>query len=97
MSVEQRLSEVLTEKLGYYVPIEKIGYETVGFMKDEIDEALVKLDVIDHLAEPIYADSASYTDADGNYYLLLSIETGLPDPYEVWLVNDEVVSDFVEE
>lgn len=97
MSVEQRLSEVLTEKLGYYVPIEEIGYETLAFMLDEIDEAIIKLEVINHLAEPIYVDSANYTDAEGNYYLLLSIETGLPDPYELWLVNDEIVRDFVDE
>lgn len=97
MPVEQRLSEVLTKRLGYYVPISEIGYETIAFMKDEIDEAIIKLEVINHLAEPIYADSANYTDAEGDYYLLLSIETGLPDPYEVWLVNDEIVRGFVDE
>ncbi|WP_233190065.1 hypothetical protein [Sporosarcina sp. P35] len=63
-------------------------------MRDEVDERLVPLHVIDHLADPILADSASYTDEKGNFYLVIIIETGLPEPYEVWLVNDEIVPDF---
>lgn len=94
MAVEQRLSQVLTKKLGYYVPISEIGYESMSFYKDEVDEQLVPSHIIEHLAEAINADIASYTDVDGNYYLVIIIETGLPEPYEVWLVNDEVVIDF---
>lgn len=96
MGAEQRLSQVLTKKLGYYVPISEIGYETIWFTKEEVDEALVPPHIIEHLAEPIIADSASYTDAEGNYYLVIIIETGSPEPYEVWLVNDEVVANFTE-
>ena len=94
---EQRLSQVLTKKLGYYVPIREIGYETLWFIKDEVDAALVPPNIIEHLAEPIIADSASYTDNDGNYYLVLIIETGYPEAYEVWLVNDKVVPDFLDD
>lgn len=94
MAAEQRLSQVLTKKLGYYVPISEIGYESMSFYKDEVDEQLVPSHIIEHLAEAINADSASYTDVDGNYYLVIIIETGLPEPYEVWLVNDEVVGDY---
>lgn len=86
MAAEQRLSQVLTKKLGFYVPISEIGYETIWFMKEEVDETLVSPHIIEHLVEPTIADSASYTDADGNYYLVIIIETGNPDPYEVWLV-----------
>lgn len=96
MAAEQRLSQVLTKKLGYYVPISEIGYETIWFMKDEVDEQLVPPHIIDHLAEPIISDSASYTDVDGNYYLVIIIETGLPEPFEMWLLNDEVVKNFTE-
>ena len=95
MAAEQRLSQVLSKKLGYYVPISEIGYETIWFMKEEVDETLVPPHIIEHLAEPIIADSASYTDAEGNYYLVIIIETGNLEPYEVWLVNDEVVLDFL--
>ncbi|RUL54156.1 hypothetical protein [Lysinibacillus antri] len=95
MAAEQRLSQVLTKKLGYYVPISEIGYETIWFMKDEVDNKLIPPQIIEHLAQPIIANSASFTDADGNYYLVIIIEIGLPEPYEVWLVNDEIVSDFL--
>ncbi|RUL49800.1 hypothetical protein [Lysinibacillus antri] len=88
MSAEQRLSQVLTKKLGYYVPISEIGFESLSFYKDEIDETLVPLHIIDHLVELIVANSASYTDVAGNYYLVIIVETGLSEPYEVWLVND---------
>lgn len=96
MTAKHRLSQVLTTKLGFYVPTSKIGYETMSFYKDEVDETLVAPYIIEHLAEPIIADSASYTDADGNYYLVIIIEAGLPEPYEVWLVNDKVISNFTE-
>ncbi|MCP1143654.1 hypothetical protein [Lysinibacillus endophyticus] len=96
MTAEKRLSQVLTKKLGYYVPISKIGYETMSFYKDEVDEQLVPAHIIEDLAEPIMADSASYTDEDGNYYLVIIIETGLVEPYEVWVVNDSVEKNFVE-
>ncbi|SOC34819.1 hypothetical protein [Ureibacillus acetophenoni] len=96
MSTEHRLSEVLTNKLGYYVPVSEIGYETIWLMKDEVDTQLIPKYLLDNLGDPIVADSASYTDANGNYYLLISVETGLPIPYEVCLVNDEIVSDFLD-
>ena len=96
MSVEHRLSEVFTSKLGYYVPINQIGYETIRLMKDEVDTMLIPKYILDNLGDPIVADSASYTDANGKYYLVIIIETGLPEPYEVWLVNDEVVRNFLD-
>ncbi|RKQ12985.1 hypothetical protein [Ureibacillus endophyticus] len=57
MTAEQRLSQVLTKKLGYYVPISAIGYETMSFYKEEIDPTLVPPHIIGHLADPINADS----------------------------------------
>lgn len=95
MSAEHRLSQVLTKKLGYYVPISEIGYETMFFYKEELDPTLVPLHIIDHLAEPIKADSASYTDGDGNFYLVIIMETGQVEPSEIWLVNDKVVPNFI--
>lgn len=53
MAAEQRLSQVLTKKLGFYVPISEIGYETIWFMKEEVDETLVSPHIIEHLVEPI--------------------------------------------
>lgn len=91
-----RISEVLFQKYGYYVPLAEIGYESHLFYKEEIDEELVPTSVIDHLEGPISTESASYTDAEGNYYLVIQVETGAVEPYEVWLVNDVVVPNFVE-
>lgn len=95
MQVEQRLAQVLMKKLRRYVSTASIYDEVIWFLKSEVDERLVPADTISHLADPIIADSASYTDELGNFYLLITIETGDPEPYEVWLVNDVVVPHFV--
>lgn len=41
-----RITEVLFQKYGYYVPLEEIGYESHLFYKEEIDEELVPTSVI---------------------------------------------------
>ena len=92
-----RISEVLFQKYGYYVPLAEIGYESHLFYKEEIDEQLVPMNIIDHLEGPILTESASYTDSADNYYLVIQVETGYVDPYEVWLVNDEVKRDFLDD
>ncbi|WP_312505954.1 hypothetical protein [Lysinibacillus sp.] len=92
-----RISEVLFQKYGFYVPLVEIGYESYTFYKEEIDEALVPASVIEHLEEPILTESASYIDLEGNYYLVIQVETGAVEPYEVWLVNDEVVPHFAKQ
>lgn len=90
-----RISEVLFQKYGLYVPLAEIGYESYLFYKEEIDEQLVPASIIEHLEDPILTESASYTDIEGNYYLVIQVETGTVEPYEVWLVNDEVKHDFL--
>ena len=90
MNTITRISEVLFQKYGYYVPLAEIGYESHLFYKEEIDEQLVPMNIIEHLEGPILTESASYTDSVGNYYLVIQVETGAVDPYEVWLVNHEV-------
>lgn len=90
-----RISEVLFQKYGYYVPISEIGYESNTFYKEEIDEQLVPPFVQEHLENPIQTESANYTDAKGDYYLVIQVETGDVEPYEVWLINDEVQHDFL--
>ena len=91
-----RISEVLFQKYGYYVPLKEIGYESHTFYREEIDEDLVPASVLERLEEPIQTESASYTDAKGDYYLVIQVETGNVTPYEVWLVNGEVVPNFLE-
>lgn len=92
-----RISEVLFQKYGFYVPLAEIGYESHIFYKEEIDEQLVPASVIEHLEDPISTESASYTDIEANYYLVIQVETGVVEPYEVWVVNDEVQHDFLDD
>jgi len=94
MRAIQRLTEVLEKKLGKDISLHEIGYETMGFMHDEIDEELVPLYIVAYVTEPIIFHSANYTDEEGNYYTLMLIETGGENPYEVWLVNDKLVPSF---
>lgn len=96
MNVITRMTDVLLRKYGFYVPVSEIGVESHILYKEEIDEQLIAREVIDHLADPISTESANYTDTEGNYYLLIQVEIGNIEPYEVWLVNGEVVNKFTE-
>lgn len=91
-----RLVEVLEQKLGKEIELQDIGYETVCLMHDEIDTEMVPMSVISKLAEPVSCDCANYTDDEGNYYTLISIEIENASPYEVWLIDDKVVPQFTE-
>lgn len=91
-----RLAEVLEQKLGKEIELKDIGYETVCLMHDEIDTKMVPMSVISKLAEPVSYDCANYTDDEGNYYTLISIEIEDASPYEIWLIDDKVVPQFAE-
>ncbi|UNT55617.1 hypothetical protein [Lysinibacillus capsici] len=96
MKAIQRLTEVLKQKLGREILIEEVGYETMSFTHEEIDEELVPPYMIAFVEAPILCHSANYTDAEGNYYTLMLVETGDETPYEVWLVNDKLMTNFLE-
>lgn len=91
MIAVNRLIEILEEKLGKVIELHEIGYETVWLMPDEIDEQLVPIHAIAHLADLVICESANYTDEKGNYYTLIVVETGNIENYEVLLKNDEVI------
>lgn len=91
MIAVKRLIKILEEELGKVIELHEIGYETVWLMHEEIDERLVPIHVIAHLADPIICESANYTDEKGDYYTLIVVETGNIENYEVLLKNDEVV------
>ncbi|WP_107943544.1 hypothetical protein [Metasolibacillus fluoroglycofenilyticus] len=96
MNAIQRLTEVLQQKLGKEIPLQEVGYETMSFTHEEIDEALVPPYMIAFVEAPILCHSANYTDIEGNYYTLMLVETGDETPYEVWLVNDKLMTNFLE-
>lgn len=97
MKVLMRIAEVLELKLGKIIPLHEIGYETISLMCEEIDEEIIPENIISVLSEPVVCDSANYTDDEGNYYTLISIETGNLESYEVWMVNDKIIKDFIGE
>ncbi|WP_016995601.1 hypothetical protein [Lysinibacillus boronitolerans] len=92
MNAFKRLAEVMLEKYGISVPLSEVGMESVTLFKEEFDENLVPAGVIDHLEGPIETESASYTDGNGDEYLVILVETDSVDPYEVRLLNGEVIS-----
>lgn len=96
MTAIMRLAEVLEQRLGKEIQFQDIGYESVCLMHDEIDTEMVPMSVISKLAEPVICDCANYTDDKGNYYTLISIEIENTSPYEVWLIDDKVVPQFIE-
>ena len=74
MNTILRISEVLFQKYGFYIPISEIGYESHSFFKEEIDGQLVAPFVLEHLENPIQTECANYTDAEGNYYLVIQVD-----------------------
>ena len=96
MRAIQRLMEGMMDKYGIYVPLSEIGYESHLLYKEEIDEQLVPAVVLEYLAGPLETESASYTDHVGTEYLVILVEMDQPEPYEVWLVDDEVQRDFLQ-
>lgn len=96
MKAIMRLVEVLEKKLRKEIQLQDIGYETVCLMHDEIDIEMIPMSIISKLAEPVVCDCSNYTDDEGNYYTLISIETNDEKHYEVWLIDDKVVPHFLE-
>ena len=94
MNVENRITQVLTMKLGFYVPTNEIEHETLWLFKDELDPLIADKSIIHQLDETVIAHSASYEAEDGTYYLLLQVLLKDNTFHEVWLVNDQVVPDF---
>lgn len=92
MNAFKRLAEVMLEKYGISVPPSEVGMESVILFKEEFDENLVPAGVVDHLEGPIETESASYIDDKGDEYLVILVETNSVDPYEVWLLNGELIS-----
>ena len=97
MTIEQRMVQVLTQKLGFYEPVEAIGYETLWLHKDEIDERLVPSYLMKQLEETVIFSSASYEAEDGTYYLLMQLLLPNDEIHEIWLVDDVVIVDFAEQ
>ena len=93
MEVFQRIIDGMNKLIGKAISIDEVGYESILFEKEEIDETLIPTSILAPLPEPIVTSSVDFTDTDGNYYLYLSVsrdEINKP-PYEVWLVNGEVI------
>jgi len=84
----------LERKLGKKIPLHEVGYETISFTHEEIDEEYVPSYMIAFVEEPILCHSANYKDVERNYFTLMLIETGGENFHEVWLVNDKLGPNF---
>lgn len=93
MNVFQRFTDGIKVLTAEEITIDEIGYETLWFEKEEIDESLITLEILNPLEEPIVTTSVDYTDKEGDYYLFLVIDREAinMNPYEVWLKNGEII------
>lgn len=93
MKALQRFLEGMNRLIGKSISLNEIGYESIEFEKEEIDKMLIPSVILEPLPEPIVTSSVDYTDWEGNYYLYLTVSSESIDspPYEVWLVNGEVI------
>ena len=97
MNADVRLAHVLTHKLGIEVSELAIGHETMWIGKSEVDPHLIESEIIEQLGEMVTVNSASYETDDGTYYLLICVKLLDETIHEIWLVNDEVHPDFLDD
>ena len=62
------------QKKGKVVSIDEIGYETVWLYKEEVDDFLIPLDVLETLDEVVVASSILYIDENGDEYMRLAVQ-----------------------
>ena len=91
----QSISVFLKEfekRMNKKITIDDIGYETVWLYKEEVDEVLIPLDVLETLDEVVVASSVLYVDENGDEYMRLAVqdhETLEYDKYVRWFINSE--------
>lgn len=82
---------VFKKQTGITILLNEIGYETVSLYKDEIDEVLIPLDVLETLDDLVVASAISYTDENGDEYMCIAVqdsETLEFDKYVRWFINN---------
>jgi hypothetical protein len=89
--VKFRLQEGIYKLLGIAIDVDDIEEGYVGFIRDEIQGEAIPEYVMDVLAEPVMAESFGYRDGKNDYYEVCHLYYVGPNPYEVWLKNDEVI------
>lgn len=80
----------LKKQKGIEVSLNEIGYETISLYKDEIDELLIPLEVLETLDELVVASTIVYTDEHGDEYMRIAVqdsETLAYDKYVRWFIN----------
>ncbi len=93
MNIVEKLSKVLRDRVGIYVPQEEVAVESVQLYADEIDEKLIPSEMLKGLTEPIQAELASYRNEHGVEYLFIRFEIGKGTPLEILVIDDEVMSE----
>lgn len=77
---------------GKEVSIDEIGYETVSLYKEEIDEALIPLNVLETLDEMVVASSILFTDENGDEFTRIAVQDSTTlefNKYVRWFINNE--------
>lgn len=97
MNADERLTNVLTQKLGIEVSELAVSHETMWLRKDEVNPILVTPALLEQLGETVIINSASYETEEGVYYLLICILLPNEIVHEIWLVNDEIQSEFLDD
>ncbi|ODV53737.1 MULTISPECIES: hypothetical protein [Lysinibacillus] len=81
---------VFKQQKGIEISLNEIGYETISLYKDEIDEMLIPIDVLETLDELVVASTVVYTDEHGDEYMRIAVqdtETLAYDKYVRWFIN----------
>ena len=97
MNADERLTNVLKYKLGIEVSELAVNHEIMWLRKDEVNPILVTPALLEQLGETVIINSASYETEEGVYYLLICILLPNEIVHEIWLVNDEIQSEFLDD
>ncbi|MFJ5766923.1 hypothetical protein ACIP9C_16350 [Lysinibacillus sp. NPDC093210] len=85
---------IFKQQKGIEVGLNEIGYETISLYKDEIDELLIPIDVLETLDELVVASTIVYIDGHGDEYMRIAVqdsETLAYDKYVRWFINNTLL------
>ena len=92
----ERLRIGINKMFGKKLSDEEIELDYLLIVHDEIEGETIPEFVLDVLADPIAAIGYGFRDKNNDFFAVCHLYYVGPDPYEVWLKNDVVITNPLE-
>lgn len=92
-----RLKKGIKELLDIEMSEKEIQCEYLLFGHDEIEVGTIPDDILCVLTNPFAASSLGFSDNQGDYYKVCHIYYVGPNPYEIWMKNDAIIDNPIDQ